>query len=255
MSLQPSKTAAQIEAMRQGGQVLARILQQIREFVKVGMTGTEVDAQVEQWIQAAGAEPTYREPEVNFPGCICISVNQGLVHGVPNQTPFAAGDLVGFDLTITYKQMKVDSAFTMMIGEKPQGAVKHLLINTQKSLEAGIAEVKAGARIGDISAAIEKQLKKSRLGIIRELVGHGVGQEMHMPPEIPNYGRRGRGPILSAGDTLAIEPMASLGGERIKTSPTDNWTIEMADGSLAAHFEHTVLVTETGHEILTQLKP
>ncbi len=252
MSLQPTKTAAQIEAMRKGGRILAQILQQLRDYVQPGMTGRELDAQVEQWIRAAGATPTYLEPEVDFPGSICISVNHALVHGIPNDTPFEAGDVVGFDLTITYKQMKVDSAFTMVVGAKPTGAVRHLLVNTERALLTGIEQVRPGAHVGDISAAIEKHLTKARLSVIRDLVGHGVGQEMHMPPEIPNYGRRGSGPVIDVGDTLAIEPMASLGGHQVRNT-SDGWTVAMADGSLAAHFEHTVLATDDGYEVLTLL--
>ena len=149
--------------------------------------------------------------------------------------------------------MKTDAAFTMVVGEQPSGAVKHLMNATERSLYAGIDAIKGdGTRIGDISAAVEKVLAGAKLGIIRELVGHGVGQEMHMPPEVPNYGRAGTGEILRAGDTIAIEPMATLGGEKIDANHPDGWTISTRDGSLAAHFEHTVLITKNGAEILTQ---
>ena len=160
---------------------------------------------------------------------------------------------MSFDLVIGYRGMKTDSAFTMVVDEEPRGAKKHLLHTTEQSLYAGIDAISGeGTRVGDISAGVEAVLKKAKLGIIRELVGHGVGLEMHMSPEIPNYGRRGTGPVLHAGDTIAIEPMASLGSEKIVTED-DGWTISMKDGSLGAHFEHTVLITETGVEILTRL--
>ena len=248
--MQPQKTSEQIDLMREGGRILASILSGIKTRAVPGVTGLEIDAWVGQEIARLGATATYKDPSVNFPGNICVSVNDQIVHSIPTDYSFVSGDVVGFDLTITYKAMKVDSAFTMIIGEKASGAKKMLLKNTERALYAGIDKVKAGARVGDISAAVEKVLKKAGLGIIRDLVGHGVGNEMHMPPEIPNYGQAGTGPILSIGDTLAIEPMATLGGDRIKTQD-DGWSIVTADGSLAAHFEHTVLVTSDGYEILT----
>lgn len=250
--LQPQKTSDQIEAMRRGGQILATILSDLRDYVKPEMTGLEVDEWLGQQIAKHGATPTYKEPNVNFPGNICVSINEQIVHSIPSQRLFSEGDLVGFDLTITFEGMKVDSAFSTVIGQTPTGAKKMLLNQTERALYAGIDKVRAGARIGDISAAIEKVLKKAGLGIVRDLVGHGVGLEMHMPPEIPNYGTPNTGPILSVGDTLAIEPMATLGSERIVTQ-ANGWDIATADGSLAAHFEHTVLVLEDGAEILTQL--
>lgn len=253
MPLQSPKTKEQIQAMREGGKILAKILAEIKSYVKPGMTGLELDEWIGERIAYYGAFPTYLQPDVNFPNNICISVNDQLVHSIPINKPFENGDLVKFDLTITYKKMCVDSAFTMVIGEeKPKGAIKHLMETTEKSLYAGIEKVKPGARIGDISNAIEKVLKKGNLGIVRDLVGHGVGQSIHMPPEVPNYGVAGKGPVLSVGDTIAIEPMASLGKEKIVTDPYDGWSIYMKDGSMCAHYEHTVLVTDDGYEILTQ---
>ncbi|MDO4870907.1 MAG: type I methionyl aminopeptidase [Candidatus Saccharibacteria bacterium] len=253
MSLQPNKSPEQIEAMRQGGRILGSILHDLKQFVKVGMTGLEVDQWVEQQILKHGAIVTYKDPAagVDYPASICISVNENIVHGLPNEIPFQKGDVVKFDLVITYNGMMVDSAFTMVVGEEPTGVKKILLSQTEKALYAGIEQVKAGAKVGDISAAIEKVAVKAKLGVVKELVGHGVGQEMHMEPEVPNYGRRGTGPVLSVGNTIAIEPMFSLGKPAIRVSD-DGWTIAMRDGSLSAHFEHTVLVTESGCEILTK---
>ncbi len=253
MSLQPKKTKEQIKAMQEGGQILATIFRDLRAFVKPGMTGLEVDKWVGEQLKKHGATPTYKEPEVNFPGNICISINENIVHCVPKDIPFEIGDVVKFDIVISYKGMKTDSAFTIIIGEQPKGIKKHLLDATERSLYAGIAQVKPGAHIGDISAAVEKVLVKAKLGIIRELVGHGIGDKMHLPPEVPNYGKKGTGPVLSVGDTIAIEPMASLGKEKIAFDKEDGWSIFMKDGSLSAHFEHTVLVTEDGYQILTKL--
>lgn len=246
------KTPEQIEAMREGGKVLARIFGELREYVSPGMTGKEVDAWVADKITQYGAVATYRTREVNFPGSICISLNEEIVHGVPTDQPFEAGDIVSFDLVIGYKGMKTDSAFTMVVGNEPRGAIKLLLSATERSLYAGIDAIKGPVRTGDIGAAVEKVLSGAKLGVIRELVGHGVGLQMHMSPEIPNYGLPGQGDLLVAGDTIAIEPMATLGSEVIKTLD-DGWTIATRDGSLSAHFEHTVLITETGAEILTQI--
>ena len=246
------KTAAEIEAMRQGGKILAGILNDLRCQVKVGVTGLELDAWVEQQIKNRGAEVTYKTPEVNFPNSICISINDAIVHGIPSNYKLEKGDIVSFDLVISYKGMKVDSAYTMVVGEEPKGAVKHLINMTERSLYAGIDAIKGPVRVGDISTAVEKVLVDAKLGIIRDLVGHGVGHKMQQPPEVPNYGSKGTGVLLEPGDTIAIEPMATLGGESIKTD-SDGWTIRTRDGSMAAHFEHTVLITEHGAEVLTKL--
>ena len=245
------KTPEQIQAMREGGKILARIFADIRGFVHAGQTKREIDDFVAQKIVEYGAEITYKTPEVNFSGAICISVNDEIVHGAPNDDALQKGDVASFDLVITYKGMKTDSAFTMVVDDEPKGAVKHLLATTERSLYAGIDAIKGPVRTGDISAAIEKVLRNGKLGIVRELVGHGVGLHMHMPPDIPNYGRKGTGVLLQPGDTVAIEPMATLGGERI-VQLDDGWTYATRDGSLAAHFEHTILITEHGAEIITR---
>lgn len=251
-SIQPRKTPEQIEAMRAGGKILATIFNDLRKYVKSGMNEIDVDKWVDKEIKKHGAIATYRTNEVNFPGVICMSVNDEIVHSPPADYVFEKGDVVKFDLVITYKGMKLDSAFTMVIDEEPKGVKKHLISTTERSLYAGIDAIKGPVHTGDISSAIQEVLVKGRLGIIRELVGHGIGQKMQQPPEMPNYGSKGSGPLLVPGDTIAIEPMAALGGEAIKTEP-DGWTISMRDGSLSAHFEHTVLITDDGAEILTKL--
>lgn len=250
--MQKPKTLAEINAMREGGKILATIFEGLKKQVKAGVSELELDAWVADEIKKHGAIATYKTSEVNFPGTICISVNEQIVHSIPTDYVLKDGDVVSFDLVITYKNMKTDSAFTMVVGDKANGAQKHLIHATEQSLYAGIDAIKGPVRTGDIGAAVEKVLKEARLGIIRELVGHGVGHEMHEKPDVPNYGRKGKGELLSPGDTIAIEPMATLGGEKIITED-DDWTISTWDGSVAAHFEHTVLITEDGAEILTQL--
>lgn len=246
------KTDAEVDAMREGGKLLATIFEGLKKQVTTGVTELELDDWVSREIAALGAEATYRTPEVDFPGSICISTNEKVVHSIPTDYALRSGDVVGFDLVIAYKGMKTDSAFTMVVGEKPSGDVKRLLDYTERSLYAGIDAIKGPVRIGDISAAIEAVLREGKLGIIRELVGHGIGHSMHQPPDIPNYGTAGTGYLLEPGDTIAIEPMTSLGHEAIMTD-SDGWSIRTRDGSLTAHFEHTVLITDHGVEILTQL--
>ncbi len=250
--MQKQKTDAELQAMREGGKILATIFEGLKEQIKAGVSERELDAWVDKEITRHGAIATYKTDEVNFPGVICISTNSELVHSPPTDYVLQDGDLVGFDLVITYKGMKTDSAFTMVVGGAPTAVQKHLLNSTERALYAGIDAIKGPVHVGDISAAIEAVLKNAKLGIIRELVGHGIAHEMHEPPEVPNYGVKGKGPLLTPGDTIAIEPMASLGSEKIKIED-DGWTISTRDDSLAAHFEHTVLITEDGAEILTSL--
>lgn len=250
--MQKIKTAAEIQAMRDGGKILAQLLEDLKQQVKPGVSEKELDAWVDAEIKKRGAVATYKTSEVNFPAAICISTNDQIVHSIPSEYVLQEGDIVSFDLVITYKNMKTDSAFTMVVGGKPTSIQKHLLSATERSLYAGIDAIKGPVRIGDISAAVEKVLVDAKLGIIRELVGHGIGHEMHDGIEIPNYGKRGSGGLLTPGDTIAIEPMATLGSEKIIVDE-DGWTISTRDGSLAAHFEHTVLITEDGVEILTKL--
>lgn len=250
---QRKKTEAEIQAMRDGGKILAQIFEGLKQQVRAGVSEKELDAWVDNEIKQRGAIATYKTSEVNFPAAICISTNEQIVHSIPSDYVLKDGDVVSFDLVITYKNMKTDSAFTMVVGDKPNGVQKHLLQATEQSLYAGIDAIKGPVRTGDVSAAIEAVLSRAKLGIIRELVGHAIGHEMHeSPPDIPNYGRKGTGMLMPVGTTIAIEPMATLGGEKIITED-DGWTISTWDGSLAAHFEHTVLITEDGVEILTKL--
>ena len=244
------KTDAEIMAMRESGRILAAILDKLEQTVEAGMTGLDVDEIARRELKGYGATaPFLNYGSPPFPGAICVSINDEVEHGTPRNIEFEEGDIVSLDFGVLYDGMISDSGRTLPIGEiTPK--VQKLLDTTKASLYAGIDQVKHGAKIGDISAAVEKVLKKGKYGVIRDLVGHGVGHELHEDPNIPNYGKAGRGPMLKAGMTICIEPMASLGDWRIAMDP-DQWTIRMLDGSLSAHFEHTILVTETGSEILT----
>jgi len=248
--MQP-KTPTEISAMRESGRMLATILQLIRKKVTAGMTPKDISAMAERELKKLGGEAPFRGFE-GFPDIICISNNNEVQHGIPSDRPFKNGDIVNFDFGVSYQRMVTDAGITVCIGGKPDKAGARLLKGTEEALYAGLDVVHDGARVGDISAAVEAVLRKYDLGIVRELVGHGVGHQLHEAPEIPNYGRAGTGPLLKAGMTIAVEPITTLGSHKI-FSAHDGWTLLTVDGSRSAQFEHTVLVTETGCEILTQL--
>lgn len=237
--------------MRESGRMLATILQLIRKKVTAGMTPKDISALAARELDKLGGEAPFKGFE-GYPDIICISNNNEVQHGIPSDRPFKNGDIVNFDFGVTYQGMVTDAGITVCIGGKPDKAGARLLKGTEEALYAGLDAVHAGARVGDISAAVEAVLRKYDLGIVRELVGHGVGHQLHEAPEIPNYGRAGTGPVLQAGMTIAVEPITTLGSHKI-FSAHDGWTLLTVDGSRSAQFEHTVLVTETGCEILTQI--
>jgi methionyl aminopeptidase len=232
--------------------MLAAALQQIDKEVVAGMTGKDVSAIAKRELKSLGGKPSFLGYG-GFPDVICVSVNDEIVHGIPDEAPFKEGDVVSFDFGVTYKGMITDSAFSKFIGAAPSKDAERLLKATEQSMYAGIDALKNGVRVGDIAASIERVLRRGKLGIVRELVGHGVGHELHEDPNIPNYGVAGTGPKLSSGMTIAIEPMATLGTQAISID-NDGWTIRTRDGSLSAHFEHTILITDNGYEILTVWK-
>ena len=240
-----------ITAMREGGKILGNLLRDLKNYVKPGMTGKQIDAWVRKEIVARGAEVAYDMLDDEFPGAICISINDGLVHGAPTDEVLEEGDKVSFDLDIYYKGYFTDSAFTMLVGDTGSPAVKKMISVTESSLWEGIEQVKPGAHIGDIGAAVEKVLRKGHLGVIENYIGHGIGKTMHEEPAVPNYGKRGHGYKLVEGDTICIEPMSCLGKPANYTDKNDGWTARMKDGSIGCHCEHTVLVTSTGYEVLT----
>lgn len=240
-----------ITAMRKGGKILGGLMRDLKEYVKPGMTGLEIDQWVRSEIERRGAKVAYDYLDEPFPGAICISVNDALVHGAPTDEVLQEGDKVSFDLDILYDGYYTDSAFTMLVGGKGSPAIKQMIKVTEESMWAGIDMVRAGAKIGDIGYAVEKVLRKGKLGVIENYVGHGIGKEMHENPEVPNYGVRGHGYTLKVGDTICIEPMSCLGKPANYVDEDSNWTVRMKDGSIGCHCEHTVLVTEDGCEVLT----
>jgi methionyl aminopeptidase len=246
-----AKTPADLDNMRAGGQLLAAILKDLAGKVTPGITPKDLSADAAAQIKKHKMQPVVLGYD-GFPDVICISLNNAIVHGIPSADVIKDGDVVKLDLTLGYKGMINDSAVTVIAGQSGDAAAKRLVEGTKKSLEAGIAAVKGeGTRVGDIAAAVQNVLeKKYNLSVIRELVGHGVGYEIHEAPNVPNYGVAGTGPVLHQGMTIAIEPMAALGDWHIAFAK-DKSTIIMKDGSLGAHFEHTVLITEDACEILT----
>lgn len=234
--------------------MLATVLDVLRNSIQSGMTTKDLAVLAKQELRGLGGQPTILGYG-GFPDVICISVNDEVVHGIPREdVVLQDGDIVGLDFCVTYQGMITDAAISVPVGgpNALPARTRKLLADTERSLYAGIDACHDGVRVGDISAAVESVLNKGKYGIVRDMVGHGVGHEMHEDPNVPNYGRKGAGPVLRTGMTIAIEPMATLGGHQVMTDD-DSWTIRTQDGSLAAHFEHTVVITDTGAEILTQL--
>ncbi len=247
------KTASEITAMRESGRMLATVLQHLKTILKPGITTKQLADIAKAKLHELGDGQASFLGYQGFPDVICISVNQEVVHGIPSTNKVINdGDIVGLDFGVTYKGMITDAAISVIAGRPKQRGHIQLVADTEEALNIGIATVHDQVRTGDIGSAIEKFLKKHRYGIVRDLVGHGVGHHIHEDPNIPNYGRADTGPWLSKGMTIAIEPMVTLGTDRVVTAP-DGWTILTADNSWAAHFEHTVLITETGAEILTKI--
>lgn len=246
------KTASEIQAMRDSGKMLATVLQILKSEVQVGMSTQDLADRAALELKALGGQPSFLGYQ-GFPDVICISLNQEVVHGIPSKDRIIKdGDLIGLDFGVTYKGMITDSAISMIVGKPKQKGHVELVKNTEAALMVGINAVHDQVRTGDIGHAIEKFLKHHRYGIVRDLVGHGVGHELHEDPNIPNYGRANTGPWLSTGMTIAIEPMVTLGTDRV-VQAEDGWTIQTADNSWSAHFEHTILITDDGAEILTTL--
>lgn len=238
--------------MAAGGRILASTHQHIRPAIQPGATTMQLDAMVERFIRShAGATPSFKGL-YGFPGSACISINEEIVHGIPStKRVLKNGDIVTVDIGVHYGGFHTDSAWSYPVGTiAPE--TKRLMEVTEASLWAGIAQAKLGNHVGDIGAAVEEVVVKARYTVVRELVGHGVGAQMHEEPQVPNHGKPKRGPRLQVGMTLAIEPMVNAGGAATRTL-NDKWTIVTLDGELSAHFEHTVAITADGPRVLTTL--
>jgi methionyl aminopeptidase len=242
------KSQPEIDAMARAGRVVADTLAVIGEALRAGITTKELDDTAEEYIRSQGGVPTFKGYH-GFPASICTSPNSMVVHGIPGPYALNEGDLLSIDVGVTLDGFVADSAYTFAVGEIAPDA-QRLLDAGQAALEAGIEEARAGKRVGDISAAVQRTTEAAGFSVVRSLVGHGIGRSMHEEPQIPNFGRPGRGPILAPGMTLAIEPMINAGSPEVVVA-ADRWSISTQDGALSAHFEHTVAVTEEGPRILT----
>lgn len=246
------KTETEIAAMREGGKMLATVLDTLKKQAEAGMTTKDLSHIAAEELKALGGSPAFLGYQ-GYPDILCVSVNDEVVHGIPSaHTVLEKGDIVGLDFGVFYKGMITDGAISIIIGGTADKQLKKLLAETEKALLHAIDTVKDGCRVGDIAAAAQAVMDKAGLGIVRDLVGHGVGHHMHEEPNIPNYGHAGTGPVLKTGMTIAIEPMATLGGYQVYVD-RDGWTIKTVDGSKSAHFEHSVLITDHGAEILTRV--
>ncbi len=245
------KTPEEIEIMRKAAQIVSRTLGKIAEKIGPGVTPLELDALAEDYIRSQNAIPGFLGL-YDFPNTLCISVNDAVVHGIPDNKPFEDGDIVSVDCGAIFEGYYGDHAYTFEIGDvDPE--TKRLLEVTKECLNLGIAETKAGNRIGDIGFAIQQHAEKNGYGVVRDLVGHGLGKTMHEEPQVPNYGRRGRGKKIQDGLTIAIEPMINMGTERV-VQLEDHWTIVTEDGKPSAHFEHDVAVVNGKPEVLSTFK-
>jgi methionyl aminopeptidase len=245
------KSPAEIEKMRAANQLVARVLEELAAMVAPGISTAELDAAAEARVRAAGAEPAFKGYR-GYPATLCASVNEQVVHGIPNGRALAAGSIVSLDMGVRLNGYYGDSAVTVPVGPVSE-EVTRLLRVTREALAAGIAQVKIGGRISDIGHAIQRVVEADGFSVVREFVGHGIGAALHEEPQIANYGEPGRGPRLAEGMTLAIEPMVNMGKPAVKVL-ADGWTAVTKDGSLSAHFEHTVAVTNNGPDVLT-MKP
>ena len=243
------KTDKEVELIREGGKILSGILKDLEENSKPGIPTDFLDKRAQELAERHGAKPSFKGYR-GFPANLCVSINEEVVHCIPGKRVLNEGDIVGLDFGLYYKGYYTDMARTVAIG-KISSQAKKLINVTRKSLDIGISKIKPGNHIGDISHAIQKYAESKKFTVVRDLVGHGVGKEVHEPPQIPNYGVKGKGPELKKGMVLAIEPMVNVGKPDIEIKK-DGWTIVTSDKSLSCHFEDTVAVTEKGHEILTR---
>lgn len=242
------KSKREIELLKEAGHIVYLTHQYLRPHIKTGIKTIELNRLAEDFIRTKGATPSFKGYE-GFPYALCISINDEVVHGFPSERVLQEGDIISIDIGACYKGYHGDSAWTYQVG-KINDDTKHLLEHTEKALYEGIKQAKVGARIGDIGYAIEKYAEEHNLGVVKELVGHGVGTSVHEAPDVPNYGKKGTGPKIKDGMVIAIEPMLTLGSPNIYVEDND-WTVVTEDGSLSAHYEHTIAITNDGVIILT----
>lgn len=244
------KSRAEIEKMRDSGRILARTLRLVSEKIAPGVTPRELNDLAHKLIVEEGGVPSFLGYR-GFPDAACISVNEVVVHGIPTETPLVEGDIIGLDFGVVKDGWHADSAWTYPVGKISESA-QRLLNVSKEALYQGISKARVGNRIGDISAAVQKYVESHGYGVVRDLVGHGIGQKLHEEPSsVPNFGKAGKGEVLREGTTICIEPMVNEGTWQVETLP-DKWTLVTKDGKLSAHFEHTVAITRDGPQILTQ---
>ncbi|MGN1385354.1 MAG: type I methionyl aminopeptidase [Bacillus sp. (in: firmicutes)] len=244
------KTPREIDIMRQAGKIVALTHQELKKHIVPGITTKELDTIAESFIRKHDAIPSFKGYN-GFRGSICASVNEELVHGIPGSRVLKEGDIISIDIGAKYQGYHGDSAWTYAVGVIDE-ETQRLLDVTEESLYRGLEEAKPGARLSNISHAIQTYVEANKFSIVREYVGHGVGQDLHEDPQIPHYGPPNKGPRLKTGMVLAVEPMVNAGSRYVKTLE-DNWTVVTQDGKMCAHFEHTVAITESGFEILTKI--
>lgn len=242
------KSQREIELLRVAGNVVYKTHQYLKPFIKEGVTTEELNRLGEEFIRSQGCTPSFKGYE-GFPYALCISINSEVVHGFPSKRKLKKGDIVTLDIGACWKGYHGDSGWTYAVGEVDDDK-KYIMEHTEKALYVGLSEIKPGARIGDISHAIEEYATEHNLGVIKELCGHGVGTDVHEDPEVPNYGEKGTGPKLKEGMVIAVEPMLTLGSPKVYLHDND-WTVDTQDGSISGHYEHTIVVTKDGYEILT----
>ena len=243
------KSSKEIELMRIAGKLTGDTHLFLKEYIKPGITTKELDTLAYNYIIKNGATPSFKNYN-GYPASICTSINDEVVHGIPSNYKLKEGDIISIDIGVCYKGYHGDSAWTYPVG-KINKDKEFLLEHTEKSLFEGLSQAKAGIHVGVISSAIENYAKKHNLGVVRELVGHGVGNKLHEEPDVPNYGTPNDGPILKSGMVIAVEPMLNFGSRHVAILD-DDWTVVTEDGLPSAHFEHTILITENGYEILTK---
>jgi len=243
------KTDEEIKLMRQAGRIVAEILEILSEQIKPGLTTKELDIIAERKLKKRGATSSFKGYQ-GFPATVCVAINDEIVHGIPGKRVLRRGDIISMDFGAIFQGLQGDAATTVTVGEASPEA-KELLKTTAGALDAGINAAKSGARLGDVSAAIQRFAESRGFSVVREYTGHGIGRDMHEEPQIPNFGLPNSGPVLKKGMVLAIEPMVNRGDWRTRLSD-DNWTVLTADGSLSAHFEHTVAITDGEPEVLTK---